>query len=769
MADNMYACVLAFLIGTLSLSWFHTIPDLWWFLPILVCAALAWRYAKNPLRTYVQWLLFALVGSVYVLWRAQCVLTWHLPENLATQTVTVVGVIAALPKVEDDTVQFVFDMTALNNQPQQARIQLTWYQFNGAPLRVGDHWRLQVRLKPPHGLLNPGSADYEQWLFAHRIRATGYVVTPSATANTLLSNHSWIHPIDSLRQSLQQVLHNHLAGQPTEGLIMALIMGAQQNITQPQWQVMRATGTNHLMAIAGVHIAFVAGFIYWLVNYLWRRSQRLLLKVPAPQAAACGSLIAAIIYSALAGFALPTQRALIMLSVCMLGLLLRRELQIWNSLALALLLILLWDPFATLSVSFWLSFGAVFAIIYGISGRLKPQGLWWKYGRVQWVITIALIPISLTLFQQTSLVAFIANLIAVPAVGILVLPLCLLGTLLLFIIPVAGHYLLIAAAHSIAIIWQLLAWLATLHGAIWQQPMPSWWILAAACVGVLLLLAPRGFPARWLGIAWLLPVIFFQPIAPAFGAVNFTLLDVGQGLAAVVQTQHHALLFDTGPPMRPHDDAGQRVILPFLHSAAITTIDTLMVSHGDSDHIGGAGSVLKQIPVAAVLTSVPERFQAGTAHLCQAGQTWQWDGVSFVVLYPAPQLLHLNNNSSCVLKVTADNASILLTGDIEKLAEQYLVGQQAAALSARILIAPHHGSSTSSTPEFVQAVKPTYVLFPVGYKNRFHFPHAAVVARFQQLGATQLATAQDGAIKVTIDKQGVKITTQREEMKRIWH
>lgn len=764
----MYLAVLAFLTGVMSLLWFTTIPPLGWFLPALITSTLLWRFSWQRSRPIFQFITIALLGCLFVLWRSQLVLHWSLPENLETKTITVTGTVITLPKIEDQQAQFEFMLDSLNQKSAHAKILLAWYQFPGVALQAGDRWQFQVRLKRPHGLLNPGGFDYEKWLFSRGIRATGYVVNP-AQAWQLDTQH-WRYPIDTIRQHLEQRLQASLNKEPTAGLIIALIMGAQNSITPEQWQVMRATGTNHLMAIAGVHIAFVAGFIFLIIDKLWRRSSRLLLKVAAPQAAALAMLMAAFIYSALAGFALPTQRALIMLVIFLLGLFFRRSLGVWNALALALFVVLLWDPFAILSISFWLSFGAVAAIIYGISGRLSPATtLWWKYGRVQWVITLALIPISLTLFQQTSLISLVANMIAVPAVGILVLPLCLVGALLLYIFPVIGHWLLIAAAKIIALIWLLLAWLGHLTGAVWQQTMPASWILVASLIGILWLIAPRGIPARWLGLMWLLPLIIFRPPAPAFGAFRFTLLDVGQGLSAVIQTQHHALIFDTGPPMGKQDDAGQRVILPFLHAQGITKIDTLVVSHGDSDHIGGAMSILQQMPVKSVLTSVPERFQGASTHTCETGQTWQWDGVSFRVLYPPPQLLHQNNNSSCVLKISTQRATVLLTGDIEKPAEQYLVAHERSLLPATMLVVPHHGSRTSSTLAFVQAVGAEEILFPVGYKNRFHFPDQTVVARFLQTGATLWDTAQGGAIMLTIGELSVgQVVTERGEERRIW-
>lgn len=812
----MHVFSIAFVVGVLTLSWFSVIPSPTWFLTGFVLLGLCWRFSLPRYRKFFGLIGVGLLGCGFVLFYSQQILKWELPRDLETKTVDVVGTIATLPKIENDdgTAQFEFILASINNQPQRVRIQLSWYHYSmslppyssdskglggyqrgESPSRrpnlratnpldynpsdhnpstsetmgihAGDRWQFQVRLKRPHGLQNPGGFDYEKWLFSKEIRATGYVVN-AANAKRLESS-IWHQSIDRIREHLQRQIQMHLQDQPTAGLIAALVMGAQNGITQDQWRVMRATGTNHLMAIAGVHIAFISGFIYALTNFLWRRSSRLSLKLPATQAAACSALIAAIIYSALAGFALPTQRALIMLSVFMVGLFFRRELNAWSAFLLALLLVVVLEPLSTLSISFWLSFGAVFAIIYGVSGRIKPRGLWWKYGRVQWVITVALIPITIALFQQSSLISFVANLIAVPAVGIFVLPLCLVGAFLASVFPAVSHWILWLAAKGIGVIWQVLAWLGNLQGAVWHQAVPSSWALVATVVGVLLLIAPRGLPVRGLSVFWLTPLFFSQPAVPAPGIARFTLLDVGQGLSAVVQTQHHALVFDTGPPMGKHDDAGTRVILPFLQAVGISKIDTLVVSHGDSDHIGGAFTLLEEMPVQQILSSVPYRFLSERAKACQAGQTWEWDGVTFRMLYPTFELLGQKNNSSCVLRIETSEGAILLTGDIESPAEAYLVGHTASVLPATVLVAPHHGSKTSSTPDFVNAVKPACVLFPTGYKNRYRFPNEVVVERYQQIKAGWFNTSSSGAVMFDLGGLDHHIMTQRQLGKAIWH
>ncbi len=766
----MYACAIGFLTGILALQLCKTLPPLMW----LVYAGILWLLlawvSPRSLRWLVCCILFAIGGFAYGMFSAQRILSWNLPEGLEDKAVTVTGKIISLPQTQEKAANFEFQLQTLEGRAQRTKLRLSWYKVPANMLLpVGSHWQFQVRLKKPHGLSNPGGFDYEKWLFAKGIRATGYIL--SATPLAAVDKFSLGTLNDQIRQSLQQKIQQTLGNEPGAGLITALIMGSQSGISEQQWQVMRATGTNHLMAIAGVHIGFVAGFVYVLVNFLWRCSSRCLLLVPAQSAAAGGSLLAAATYSALAGFALPTERALFMLLVLMLGLWLRRQLSVWNAFMLALLIVLVLNPFATLTVSFWLSFGAVFAILYGIGGRLNPKGWWWKYARVQWVITLGLIPISLVLFQQTSLISFVANMFAVPAVGIIVLPLCLSGALLLFIWPKAAHWFLLVSAKIISAIWWLLAHLAQLPGAIWQQNIPNFWILFAAVIGVIMMVAPRGIPCRWTGILWVFPLLYYRSPTPQLGETWITLLDVGQGLSAVVRTEHHTLVYDTGPQMGI-DDAGSRVILPFLHAVGVRHLDMLMISHGDSDHIGGANSLLAQMPAGQIVSSVPERFPEAKAQVCQPNQTWDWDGVVFKVLYPPLALLHQNNNSSCVLSISRLGKRILiLTGDIEKPAEDYMLQHDSSELPTMIIIAPHHGSRTSSTADFVRVIHARYVLFPVGYKNRYHFPSQVVMERYQQSGAVLLNTASEGAITLQLNKEAefIRVLTQRRQSKSIWN
>lgn len=748
--------VLAFLLGDISLLFFSTLPSIYYIWLSLVIAGIALVFFKT---TFLRYVFIALLGLAWGLWYAHSQLALQLPSTIETKTITVRGSVASIPDSKDSHVRFEF----LIQQPFTMHVRLNWYTTQ--KIAVGEQWQLTVRLKKPRGFWNVGSFDYEAWLFAQHILATGYVV--ESPQNQLLKNDPLNHLTDRLRTKFATIVTQTLQDKPYVGLINALTVGVRSDITESQWQVMRGTGTNHLFAIAGLHIGFVSGMVWALMRLLWRRTGRLMLYISVPEAAAFAALIAAIIYSALAGFALPTQRAILMLSVFLLTSLLRQTLPAWTAWSLALFAILLVDPLVILSDSFWLSFGAVAYIIYGISAR-RSSGVWWQqWARTQWIVALGLIPLTLLFFHQTSLAGFIANAFAIPWVGFVVLPLCLSGSFISLIFPTLGHWLIGWSEQTIAWLWPLLEHIAQWEHVQWYAYLNNPWVLFSACIGMVLLLAPRGFPARWLGMVWLLPLLIWKPAGPAqSGEIWFTLLDVGQGLAAVVRTQHHTLIYDTGPKFSEHFDTGSAVIVPFLKYHQIKVIDKLIISHPDNDHIGGAHSLLEQSIVRQVLTSEPEKLPQ--ASRCIAGQHWQWDGVNFDILYPPENLYGLDNDSSCVLRIDNGQKSILLVGDIEKRSEAYLV-KNVANLSSTILVVPHHGSKTSSTWAFVQAVHPQYALFPVGYLNKFGFPKAEVVQRYVAIGAKIFTTVDEGAIefKLGLD-QPVWMDSYKKRYGRFW-
>jgi len=575
----------------------------------------------------------------------------------------------------------------------------------------------------------------------------------------------WLH---RLRQAVRDNLQTQLGDSPVQGLLLALAMGDRSEISADQWQVLMATGTNHLMAISGLHIGLLAGLAFMLMRIAWSCVPALCLRLPAPRAAAYAAMLAASVYALLAGFAVPTQRAWVMTMVVMWALCFYRPLAVSQILCLALLAVLLWDPLAMISAGFWLSFLAVALIAYVLGHRYQPFRWWQQWGRMQWALGLALLPMTLLFFHQASLIAPLVNLLAVPWVGWLVVPPLLLASGLMALWPPLAAFILSLAAMAMEWLWQLLQWAASWPGGVWRQGLTASWILLSALLGVLLILAPRGWPGRYLGLLFLAPLCWppLEKLAP--GELEFTQLDVGQGLAAVVRTQNHVLLFDTGARYSAEFDMGSSVISPFLRSQGVEQIDLLLVSHGDNDHIGGAASLLQQWPVVEVLSSVPDQLSGGK--LCVAGQTWRWDEVEFRIIHPANgQALRRENDQSCVLHVSSAGGSVLLTGDIERAAEQQLL-QQAVTLRSTIVLAPHHGSKTSSSEGFVRALEADYVLYSVGYGNRFGHPAEVVQARYNAVGSRALRSDHGGAITFRLSpRRTPQLEIYRQVHRRYWH
>lgn len=747
---------LAFLLGIVVLQNFSHLPATHW---IWIClaisiSALFWRFLRLPAA--------CLLGFAWCLGFSHAEMHWTLPDSFEGKTLTAIGYIASIPATSEQMTSFQFAVQTLQFENtifrEKSLVHLNWRgsKYDNLPqkLHAGDQWQLSVRLKKVYGTMNPGGFDYEAHALQEGIRANGYVLAKNKADNQLLNQHKYSYFLTRAREYLKTKIEKNLPLTSTSPWIVALVLGERNNISAENWEILRNTGTNHLMAIAGLHVGIMSGLAFAIVSWAWRRRSFLALRLPAQHAGSIAALIMALLYSALAGFSLPTQRACIMLSVFLGVVLLRRKILSWHAWSVALMIVLLLNPLNVLTESFWLSFGAVAFIIYGVSGRLAPTGIWWKWGRIQWVIAVGLIPLSIWLFQQCSIISFVANSIAIPWVGFLVVPLSLLGAFLLLFSVKLGSLILITADKILSILWIILTWFSHVSWGSWYQVMPSYWILIASCIGVIVLLCPAGFPGRYLGFIGLLPLFFYKASVPKIGDIEFTLLDVGQGLSAVVQTHNHVLVFDAGPKLGPNFDMGESVVVPFLRARGVRKVDMLVVSHGDNDHIGGAPAILKRFIVNSVKTSVPEKLPTPQTSFCLRGEKWRWDQVDFQFLYPTKDNLGLDNNSSCVLRVTSGNHHILLAGDIEKYAENNLVDEQLASLPADILVAPHHGSKTSAVIEFLTAVHPKYILFPTGYRNRYHFPHAVVLEKYTELGSIKINTVQAGAIDFKVNAAG---------------
>lgn len=774
--------VIAFAAGIWALQQQARLPDLTLFAGIGSVAAflalLLRRREKSALalrraaESVAVTIAAACAGIIWAAALAQLRLADELPVANEGHDIELTGVVASLPQSLERGVRFALDVETAS-MPVPSHISLAWYRGNDEdaspliPVRAGERWRFVVRLKRPHGNINPHGMDFEAWLFERNLRATGYVRPRSAQR---LDEMVWQpgYAIERLRERVRERFLRILGDAPYAGILIALAIGDQPSIDADLWRIFSRTGITHLMSISGLHVTMFAGLAYWLIAAGWRRSSRLPLWIPVQQAAAGGGFIGALAYCLLAGFAIPAQRTLYMLAVVALLQLLRRELAVSRLLALALLVVLLLDPWAVLAAGFWLSFGAVAVLLYIGSGR-RATGHWLvEWLRAQWAITLGMLPALLVLFQQFSLVSPLANAVAIPLVTFVVTPLTLAGA-------IPGFDPLLVLAHAVtALMMNGIEWLAGLPLAVWQQAAPPAWTVVPALLGGGWLLLPRGFPSRWLGALGFLPLLTFVPMRPLAGDTLLTVLDVGQGLAVHVQTASHDLLFDAGPAFSSEADSGNRTIVPYLIASGVRKLDQLVVSHADRDHSGGAESVLAMLPVASLKTSLPFAHPLSAQPVpqtgCIDGDAWEWDGVRFEMLHPPPDLESVQSNPhSCVLRLTAAGKHVLLPSDIEATQESTLALRHPGDLAAEVLLVPHHGSRTSSTPGFITAVGARDVIFPVGYRNRFGHPKDEVVERYQQSGARLHRTDRDGALTVNLTRAGISIRREREVQRRYWH
>lgn len=710
-----------------------------------VILAWFWHGARLPLAF--------LLGLCWAQLHACALLCQPFPDTLARVPLTVEGRIVSIPSRSGLATRFLFQVEQTVEAkgeralPFTGLVRLSWYAA-APPLQAGERWRLPVRLKPRHGYANPGGFDFERSLFEQGVKATGNLRRGPGLER--LDAGAGSHWLTRWRQALAAHLSQVLGESRALGLIQALTIGERSGFAPEDWDVMTRTGTNHLVAISGLHVGLIAGGVFFLARRLWSLSARLTLLLAAPRAAALASALAGLSYAALAGFAISTQRALIMLAVVLGALLWQRTLRPYHALTLALIGVLIVNPAAVLSPGFWLSFGAVAVLFFNLGQRLPSRSRWTRWGRAQWAVGIGLLPLLLFLFGRASLIAPLVNLIAVPLFSLL-LPLVLI-TSLLSLIP-GAHWPLLLTAELLSWCLDGLAWLAALPWAATLLPARPLWAWGVAGLGVLLLLAPRGLPGRWLGLILLLPLPLMRLPGPAPGEVWFTLLDVGQGLAAVAQTREGTLVFDTGPSFQSGFNTGTAVIAPFLLQQGITHVERLVVSHADRDHAGGMAGLMARVSVDRVQSGEPVRLALPEAEPCRAGERWSWSGVSFRFLHPE-QMDEQGNNSSCVLQIETGGRAILLTGDVERRAERQLVARLGSALRSDILIAGHHGSASSSSSEFLRAVAPKWVLFASGYANHFGFPARIVRERIAELGIPTLDTGMVGAIQLRIDAAG---------------
>jgi competence protein ComEC len=734
--------------------------------PLLLAALLALRY---------EWLRPLLVAAVAAAWTCWCAgerLAERLPLAALGADFELTGTVAGFPSVAPGQITFAFDVAEPRSPGVPPRVRLTWYDAP-ADVRPGDELALTARLRPPRGARNPGGFDYEQWLTVNGYGATGYVRAGA-------SREAAVGEVATRWRKFRALLAERIGAASADAdggaLLTALALGERFRFTEQHWADFRRTGTSHLVAVSGMHVALLGVAVFVVLR-------RACLRLPAPfssldlEVASAASLLATGYYAALTGFAVPAQRSLVMIAAASIAVASRLRIGAAQIVAATLVAVLVFDPFAPLSASFWLSFVAV-AILLALAApkpvdlgaarrirRIARAAL--AFMRLQWWIGLALLPLTAWYFGEISIVGPVVNLVAIPLFNVCLVPLAVLATLALSLDGVAA-----SSAPAVDVIASLcgltvraLHAVAELRGASAAMPLPSVLVLAVAALGVAFAVCGAGLPGRRWAWLTLLPIALPALDLPPHGTARALVLDVGHGLAVAVETRSFRLLFDAGPTARSGFDSGEEIVLPALAAGGRRGLDRLVVSHADNDHAGGAAAILTAFPGLDVLKG-PDVALPGRA--CVAGDEWEWDGVRFAILHPPADFGSRGNDSSCVLKVETGTSALLITGDIERRGEAASLAQ-AQALAADVIVVPHHGSATSSSPAFVAAVGAQHAIVSAGYANRWGFPRPEVRARWRASGASVVVTGDAGAVNVELRPDGIAIAAERDGRHRYWH
>lgn len=752
--------------GLVALAWSAPAPRWLSVLALLSgLAALFWRRCRRPSR--VLWLALLIGAGLTGLHVAQA-LALQLPPAWEGREWLLRGRVEGLPQVQPRRTRFVLrvdDDRGLPATVRGRRLLVSWYDDYGVTrpgprmaLRAGAGWELALRLRAPRGLSNPGGFDSERHALAQRFVATA-LVRRGQTARQLVPPRG----VDAWREAMAARIDLALPGRGAR-FVRALALGDSAGLEDSDWEILRKVGLTHLIAISGFHVGMVAASVALLAQALWWWWPALGRVWPRRQAAALAALGGGAGYALLTGLSLPTVRTLLMIAVTAVLTLARRQGSAVQSLAIALIAVLLYDPLSLLFAGFWLSFAGVAWLVVCLPTQRLPR--WREFLAAQSVATVGLLPLTLALFGQVSLIGPISNLLAIPWWTVGVVPLALLGTALEAICAGGGIWLWRAAAWSFQASWMLFEALARLPAAAWWAAEPGPLALPLAIIGAFWLLMPRLTPGRWLGLLLWLPMLLPERALPASGEIDLLVMDVGQGLAVLVRTRHHALLYDAGPAVADGFDAGERVVLPALRASGVARLDRIVLSHADADHAGGYAAVHAQFPTA--LTLAPPGAPLTVAQRCHAGQRWHWDGVSFRFLHPPAGFPYLRNESSCVLRIETAHGSVLLAGDIGEVIERQLLREQPQALHADVVLLPHHGSAGSSQPSWVRANQARLALVSSGFGNRFGHPRVEVVQRWRAAGTEVLGTADQGALRVWVGAAGLQVREYRRWRARLW-
>ena len=761
----MIKTAIVLVLGSLAAFYSSAIPDRYWvsYLPLLLLLAFL-----NP-RYRVPILLIA--AYLWACLNIQQSLDLRLAGDYENQLLELEGVIADIPEQRPGSIRFLFrpDSIAGYPHPLPDTIRLSWYRSD-QKINAGERWRLLVKLKSPGGYQNPGGFDYERWLFVKRIGAIGYV--KSSDLNQLLEPPTFWN-IDQWRSQIGQGIDQYCADCSQAGLIKALTIGYRANIHPHQRELLQDTGTAHLLAISGLHIGMISALFFYLGRWIWQlwfyRIGYDRLRFSATLAFSAG-----LIYAGLAGFSLPTVRALIMLAVVFLALIFRSGINLINNIAIAVVVILIFDPLAVGSTSFWLSISALLIIAFAQYLLNHQTSRWRQITVVQFLFSVLFIPLGIGLFGQLNPASFFANILAIPLVSLIIVPIALLASFLTgFGLPLANGLFPV----SDKLLGLLLDYLELLlDSGLSAHPGGSipYVLLGLSAMGLLIITMPKGFPGKKPAVLLVVLPFIWQRPEIEFGAYQLTLLDVGMGTSAVIQARNHSIVYDFEPGNAYGFSTAQWVLVPYLRQQGIEQPDLMIISHVDADHSGGFISYREHYDPTRLISGTPDEIQKGfrlrsAIRSCHLYPPWYWDGVGFEFISPpATSKLKSSNNRSCVLRVSGVHTS-LLTGDIEAEQEFRLLGTMPEKLRASVLLAPHHGSATSSTSSFLQKVSPRVSVFTIGRNNRWGFPDARVLEAYGLVNSQIYRTDRDGAITIQSSASGLKVSRYRKDRPRLWY
>lgn len=744
--------LVALIIGLILPLGLSSLPPIWLTCLPVIAAIMLWRLLRMP------WLLMLGLGLCWATIFHHQQLGLRLAEELNGQRLSITARVQGLPEATDTGWRFeLHEVRRLDTGAPLPRLRVYWYA--GQPVAPGELWQFETTLRRPAGMANPGGFDYEAWLYAQGIGAQG-----SIHSGERVQEPSAFARLAAWRSDLRQRLNKVLVEQPGATRLIALIIGDKSVLSQDDWRVLQATGTSHLLVISGLHIGMLAAAVFALLNvsgrFGWRvwHWPRLWLAMPLV-------MLVIVVYAWLAGFGVPVQRALLMIWFALLVQLMYRRPGLWTLWLTAFALVVMVNPAAPLRAGFWLSFVAVGLLLYGMGARLGTEGLWWRWGRAQWVVFVGLWPWLMLWSMPGSLSAPLVNMLAIPWVSLLVVPTALLGTVLELALD--WPWLLQFAAHCLNWLFQGLAWAAQWHPPV-RLGAPDWLVFVLGLAGVAALLGPLTRLLWVPGLVCLLVLWMPAHPRPQQGQLWVTVLDVGQGLSVLLQTRQHDLLYDTGARFSSGFDLGEAVVYPALLALGVRKLDVLLLSHADNDHAGGALFLVNNLPVKQVLSGQhAELTPELQAQPCIVGANWSWDGVNFEIVHsPAPPASA--NAQSCVLRAVAGSSGVLLPGDIGKDGEYQMLGKQ---LAASVLLAPHHGSNSSSSYAFIRAVAPRWVVFSAARYSQYGHPHASVVERYRELAIEPVYTATAGAIRFVLDDTGMARQEWfwRQRAQRFWH